>query len=238
MSAGGLPARVAALDWDALEADLDARGFATPGRLLTPDDCASVIACWDEPRRFRSRVDMARFRFGEGEYRYFAEPLPAPVAALRRLLYPRLARVANRWMERLGAPDRYPDDLDAFRRRCARHGQTKPTPLLLRYHAGGYNCLHQDLYGAMAFPLQVTVALSRPGVDYTGGQFLLVEQRPRAQSRGEAVDLGHGEAIVFATRYRPMAGGRGAYRTVLRHGVSRLLTGERWSLGIIFHDAE
>jgi hypothetical protein len=228
----------AALDWAALEADLDARGFATPGRLLSPEECASVIACWDEPRRFRSRVDMARYRFGEGEYRYFAEPLPPPVAALRRLLYPPLARVANRWMEQLGASDRYPDDLDAFRRHCARRGQTKPTPLLLRYQAGGYNCLHQDLYGAIAFPLQVTVALSRPGADYTGGQFLLVEQRPRAQSRGEAIILERGAAIVFPNRHRPVAGARGTYRATVRHGVSRIRKGERLALGIIFHDAE
>jgi hypothetical protein len=233
-----LAARLDSLDWAAAEASLDARGFATPGRLLGPPECAALAACWGEAGRFRSRVDMARLRFGEGEYRYFAEPLPPLVAELRRAIYPRLAPVANRWMARLGRAERYPEDLAAFRRLCARHGQKRPTPLLLRYQAGGYNCLHQDLYGPVAFPLQVTIVLSRPGADFTGGQFLLVEQRPRAQSRGEAVELGQGEAIVFTTRHRPVAGARGVYRAAVRHGVSRLLSGERLSLGIIFHDAE
>jgi len=232
----GLEARIARLDWAAIGQTLDERGFATTGPLLTPGECAAAIALWDDPARFRSRVDMARHRFGEGEYRYFAAPLPPLVATLRRRLYPRLAPVASRWASRLReAP--FPAGLEAFLRRCARRGQTRPTPLLLRYEAGGYNCLHQDIYGPVAFPLQVTLLLSRPGHDFTGGQFLLVEQRPRAQSRGEAVELGQGEAIVFATRHRPVAGGRGAYRVAVRHGVSRLASGLRVTLGIIFHDA-
>jgi hypothetical protein len=181
---------------------------------------------------------MARHRFGEGEYRYFAAPLPPLVATLRRELYARLAPTASRWAARLGAGEPYPVELGAFLRRCALHGQRRPTPLLLRYEAGGYNCLHQDLYGPVAFPLQVTVLLSCPGRDFAGGQFLLVEQRPRAQSRGEAIELGEGEAIVFATRYRPVDGARGSYRVVMRHGVSRLTSGVRMTLGIIFHDAE
>ena len=235
---GSVAARVRALDWEALLATVDERGFATTGPLLGPEECAGLVALWDEQARFRSRVDMARHRFGVGEYRYLSHPLPALVRLLRRTLYHRLVPLANRWAVRLGSPDRYPDDLDTFLRQCARQGQTRPTPLLLRYEAGGFNCLHQDLYGAVAFPLQVTWLLSRPGVDFTGGQFLLVEQRPRAQSRGEAVDLTHGEAIVFATRHRPVDGARGAYRVSVRHGVSRVLTGLRLTCGLIFHDAE
>jgi len=193
---------------------------------------------FDDDRRFRSRIDMARYRFGVGEYKYFAAPLPEPVAALRTALYRRLAPVANRWMEALGSPERYPADLGSYLARCAAHGQTRPTPLLLHYTAGGYNCLHQDLYGALAFPLQVTCVLSQVDTDYTGGEILLVEQRPRAQSRGEVIVLARGEAVVFPNRHRPVKGARGWLRTAVRHGVSRLRSGERLSLGIIFHDAE
>ena len=181
---------------------------------------------------------MARFRFGEGEYRYFAAPLPRSVAALRAHLYEHLAPVANRWKEALGEEERFPPGLRAYLARCAASGQTRPTPLLLRYTAGGYNCLHQDLYGALAFPLQVTCLLGRRGADYAGGEFLIVEQRPRAQSRAEVIVLERGEAVIFPNRHRPVAGARGAYRATVRHGVARVTGGERLSLGIIFHDAE
>ena len=181
---------------------------------------------------------MARLRFGVGEYRYFATPLPPLVATLRAHLYRHLAPIANRWMEAMGVAERFPPDLGAYLARCAAHGQTRPTPLLLRYTAGGYNCLHQDLYGALAFPLQLTCVLSRRGTDYAGGELLLVEQRPRAQSRAEVVVLERGEAVIFPNRHRPVAGARGTYRATVRHGVSRVTAGERLSLGIIFHDAE
>ncbi|HJQ82783.1 MAG TPA: 2OG-Fe(II) oxygenase [Candidatus Binatia bacterium] len=180
---------------------------------------------------------MARYRFGVGEYKYFAAPLPAAVAALRTHVYRRLAPIANRWMTALGAADRYPPDLAAYLARCAAAGQERPTPLLLHYRAGGYNCLHQDLYGALAFPLQLTCVLSQVGEDFRGGELLLVEQRPRAQSRGDAIVLQRGEAVIFPTRHRPVRGVRGVYRATVRHGVSRLHAGERTSLGIIFHDA-
>jgi uncharacterized protein len=235
---GGIEARLARLDWDAVGRALDDAGHARVPPILTPEDCAGLVAIYDEPARFRSRVDMARYRFGVGEYQYFAEPLPPVVAALRQHAYPPLAAVANRWAAALGDRARYPDDLAAFRAVCARAGQTKPTPLLLRYEADGYNCLHQDLYGAIAFPLQMTVLLSGPGRDFTGGEFLLVEQRPRAQSRGEVVRLAQGEAVIFATRHRPVQGARGPYRATLRHGVSRVSSGLRYTLGVIFHDAE
>ena len=230
--------RIAALDWAAIERRLDERGYATTPALLGATECARLARLFADDGRFRSRIDMARYRFGEGEYKYFSAPLPPLVAALRAHLYARLVPLANRWQAALGEPTRYPPALATYLARCAAAGQHRPTPLLLRYTAGGYNCLHQDLYGALAFPLQVTVLLSRVGRDYTGGEFLLVEQRPRAQSRGDAVVLAQGEAVVFANRHRPVAGRRGAYRATVRHGVSRLHTGERMSLGVIFHDAE
>jgi uncharacterized protein len=229
--------RLARLDWRRIAESLDERGWATTPPLLGPAECSALIALWADERRFRTRVDMARYRFGEGEYRYFAAPLPPLVAALRRHLYGRLAPIANRWMETLGEADRYPPALAEFLARCAAHGQTRPTPLLLHYTAGGYNCLHQDLYGAVAFPLQLTCVLSRRGVDYNGGELLLVEQRPRAQSRGEVIVLERGEAVIFPTRHRPVAGARGHYRATVRHGVSRVTAGERMSRGVIFHDA-
>jgi len=208
-----------------------------PG-LLGAAECRAARALWDEPGRFRKEVDLARHRFGDhGEYRYFSRPLPPLVTALRRELYPPLAAVANAWAGRLGDPRRFPKHLAGLRRLCREHGQEEPTPLLLRYRAGGYNCLHQDLYGAVAFPLQVAIGLSRPGHDYTGGAFLLVEQRPRMQSRGEAVVLAEGEAVVFPTTERPVRGARGDFRARLRHGVATLETGQRMTLGIIFHDA-
>ena len=231
-------ARLAALDWDELGHGLDAAGHAVTPPILTAAECAALIRMYGEDRCFRSTVEMGRYRFGEGEYRYFAEPLPPLVAELRRWFFPRLAPIANRWMAALGAAERFPTDLKAWLARCATKGQRRPTPLLLRYVAGGFNCLHQDVYGALAFPLQVTIALSEHGRDYDGGEFLLVEQRPRAQSRGEAIALERGAAIVFPNRHRPVAGARGTYRATVRHGVSRIRTGERLALGIIFHDAE
>ncbi len=229
--------RLARLDWTAIEAALGAWGYAKAGPLLTPEECAALVALYADDRRFRSRIDMARYRFGVGDYQYFAEPLPPLVAALRRHAYPPLAGVANRWMEALGARARYPDELPDLIARCHQAGQTKPTPLLLHYEAGGYNCLHRDLYGDVAFPLQLTCFLSRRGVDYTGGEFLLVEQRPRAQSRGQAIATEQGEVVIFATAERPVRGARGYFRAAVRHGVSRVLSGSRYTLGIIFHDA-
>jgi uncharacterized protein len=226
------------MDWTQLAASLDARGYASIDEpVLTPEQCAELIHLYDDDARFRSRIDMARFRFGEGEYKYFANPLPEVVSTLRTTLYPPLAAVANRWMEQLGEEERYPADLEAILARCAERGQTKPTPLLLRYTAGGYNCLHQDVYGDVAFPLQAVVFLSRPGVDYEGGEFLLVEQRPRAQSMGDIVPARQGCAAIFTTRIRPVRGSRGYYRTQMRHGVTRIHRGNRHTLGIIFHDA-
>lgn len=236
--AADLARRCARLAWEDIAASLDARGYATTGPLLAAAECERVAALYADESSFRSRVDMARFRFGEGEYKYFAAPLPEPVATLRRTLYPPLAPVANRWAERLGARERFPADLDGLARRCARHGQTRPTPLILRYGKGGYNCLHQDVYGKVAFPLQLTVLLSEPERDFTGGEFVLVEQRPRAQSAAHVVPLRRGEAVIFTTRHRPARGARGWYRVTMRHGVSEIRSGERYTLGVIFHDAE
>jgi hypothetical protein len=232
-----MPGGASRIDWARVGADLDARGHARIPRLLAAKECRALAALYTEDARFRSTISMERFRFGRGEYRYFARPLPRIVERLRAALYPQLARVANAWQERLGAPERFEPRLGAFLRRCHAAGQTRPTPLLLRYGAGDFNCLHQDLYGPLVFPLQVAVQLSRPGRDFTGGEFLLVEQRPRQQSRGEAVALEQGEAIVFPTRERPVAGARGSYRAALRHGVSTVHSGSRTTLGIIFHDA-
>jgi hypothetical protein len=228
--------RIEKLDWEQLGRDLDERGFAQTPRVLTPHECEELAGLY-EYGSFRSRVDMARHRFGEGEYKYFDHPLPAVVADLRVGLYPHLAPVANRWSRALGRDDDYPRDHAGLLARCKEHGQCKPTPLMLRYEAGGYNCLHQDLYGAVVFPLQVVLLLSRPGDDFTGGEFLLVEQRPRAQSRGEALAIGRGEAVIFTTRERPVEGSRGYYRVNVRHGVSSVRSGRRLTLGIIFHDA-
>ena len=238
MPAGtGIARRLARLDWDAITRALDADGYATTPPLLTAAECGALARVFPDRQRFRTVVDMARHRFGVGEYRYFAAPLPRLVAGLRTHAYAHLVPVANRWMARLGDPTRYPDELAAYLARCAAAGQTRPTPLLLRYTAGGYNCLHQDLYGPMAFPLQLTCMLGQPGEDFRGGEFLLVEQRPRAQSRGEAITLGRGEAVIFASRHRPVAGARGGYRATLRHGVSQVRAGTRLTLGVIFHDA-
>ena len=234
---GSIATRIERLDWAAFEAALDEQGYARTPPVLTAPECAALIRLYADERRFRSRIDMARYRFGVGEYKYFAAPLPEPVAALRTACYPPLAAIASRWEVALGSRTRYPDELGRFLRICAQHGQGKPTPLLLRYTGGGYNCLHQDLYGAVAFPLQMTWALSRRGMDFDGGENLLVEQRPRAQSRGEVIALEQGEALIFPTKYRPVHGARGVYRAAMRHGVSRVHRGERYTLGVIFHDA-
>jgi hypothetical protein len=229
--------RLSRLDWTALGAALDARGYATIEGLLTPQDCVGLADLYADERLFRSRVVMERHGYGAGEYKYLAYPLPPIVAALRRALYRHLVPLANNWAPRLAGEMDYPPELDAFLARCHDEGQVRPTPLLLRYETSGFNCLHQDLYGTVAFPLQATILLSRPGADFSGGEFLLVEQRPRAQSRGEVVGLGQGDAVIFANAYRPVAGKRGSYRVNLRHGVSRVLSGRRATLGIIFHDA-
>ena len=238
MAVGAIPDRIAAIAWEQVRVMIEERGYATTAPLLSAEECAELIAVYEDRARFRSRVDMARLRYGVGEYKYFANPLPPIVATLRESLYPHVAPIANEWMKALKRDDRFPASLGEFTARCHREGQAKPTPLLLRYAAGGYNCLHQDLYGAIVFPIQFTIMLSRPGADFAGGEFLLVEQRPRAQSRGEAIALRQGEAILFATRYRPVHGSRGYYRVNVRHGVSRIERGHRVTLGVIFHDAK
>ncbi|GAB2177479.1 2OG-Fe(II) oxygenase [Dongia sp. agr-C8] len=228
--------RIAGLNWDGIAADLDARGNATTGPILTPEECAGLAALYDQEGLFRSRVVMARHGFGSGEYKYFAAPLPEIVAALRTSLYPHLAGTANRWQGLTGG-NAYPARHADYLKLCHAAGQARPTPLLLKYETGDYNCLHQDLYGDLAFPLQATILLSDPDHDFSGGEFLLTEQRPRMQSRGEALALQQGEAVVFAVNQRPIQGKRGIYRVTLRHGVSRVKSGRRFTLGIIFHDA-
>jgi hypothetical protein len=237
-AAGGVDARVEALDWKGASADLDAGGWATFPKLLRREECESLAALYADARRFRSRVVMARHGFGRGEYQYFAHPLPELVGALRRALYPHLAPIANRWSEALRSAVRYPAAHSEFLERCHRAGQTRPTPLLLRYGEGDYNCLHQDVYGEHVFPLQLAVLLAEPERDFRGGEFVLTEQRPRRQSRADVVPLRQGDAVVFAVRERPVQGTRGAYRVQMRHGVSRLRSGERHTLGVIFHDAK
>jgi hypothetical protein len=254
--------RLDCVDWTEVGASLDAQGFAPLPAVLEQDQCEALAASYKDEGRFRSRIDMSRFRFGVGEYKYFSAPLPPVVQTLRERLYAGLAPIANRWKARLnrgavggrlqipqsGSQFRqttsdpllgqYPARLDDFLARCHKAGQTRPTPLLLSYTTGGYNCLHQDIYGDLAFPLQTVFVLSRAETDYTGGDLLLVEQRPRAQSRGHAVSVPQGAGLVFATRDRPVAGTRGDYRVVMRHGVSTITSGSRVSLGIIFHDAK
>jgi len=221
----------------ALAESLDERGYATLPALVDAASCRALAALWDRDGVFRKRVLMEQHAYGQGEYRYFAYPLPDAVQSLRRSLYRELAPVANRWRAALRLPGGFPAELDAYLEKCHAAGQAKPTPLVLRYEAGGYNCLHQDLYGDEVFPLQATVLLSDPARDFAGGEFLLVEQRPRAQSRGEVVPLAQGDAVVFATRERPRRGPRGFQRVQMRHGVSRVREGLRFTLGIIFHDA-
>ena len=231
-------ARVAGLDWPAIAAALDAHGCATTGALLKPEECAALSGLYETEQHFRSRIVMARHGFGRGEYKYFAYPLPDVIAALREALYPPLADIANRWNEAMGLDVRFPREHAEFLTRCHAAGQVRPTPLLLQYAAGDYNCLHQDVYGEHVFPLQVAFLLSRPGADFSGGEFVLTEQRPRMQSRAEVVPLKRGDAAVFAVHHRPVQGTRGFYRVNMRHGVSRLTAGRRHTAGIIFHDAQ
>lgn len=225
-----------AIDWSVIHAALDAHGYAPLPGLLSPQACGELAALYPRREHFRSRVVMARHSFGKGEYQYFDYPLPAPVEALRAGIYPRLVPLANRWNEAMGIDVRYPSTHTDYLARCHAAGQSRPTPLLLRYQSGDYNCLHQDLYGEHVFPLQMAVLLSAPGVDFTGGEFVLTEQRPRMQSRAEVVPLAQGDAVIFAVHHRPVQGTRGSYRVNLRHGVSRLRSGSRYTLGIIFHD--
>jgi len=228
----------ARIDSEQIEAELDARGYALPGRLLAARECEVLRRGFGDDARFRSTIDMEPRRYGRGRYRYLAYPLPPVVQRLREALYPPLAAIANRWQERLGRDERFEPDLAAFLERCHRAGQTRPTPLLLHYEPGDYNRMHQDVYGRVAFPLQVAIVLSREGTEYTGGEFLLSEQRPRMQTRVSAVRLALGEAIVFANALRPVLGPRGVARAQMRHGVSELRSGERLALGLIFHDAK
>jgi len=226
------------LDWPTIEQSLWDRGYAKTPPLLTPEECNKLVALYRQEEKFRSRIDMARYRFGIGEYKYFADPLPPLIQQLREHTYPLLAPIANRWMEALHISEQFPATLVEFLAYCRDHGQTRPTPLLLYYEKEGYNCLHQDLYGAVAFPLQLTFFLSQREIDYTGGEFLLVEQRPRAQSRGEAITTEQGELVIFTTRYRPAQGKRGYHRVQMRHGVSTVTSGSRYTLGVIFHNAK
>lgn len=236
----GVPAevRVAAYDWPALAQELDGFGCAVLPKLLSPAECRTISGLYPEEEHFRSHVHMARHGFGKGEYRYFKYPLPDLLDGLRTALYPRLVNVANEWAERMGIDERYPLEHASFLKQCHDAGQARPTPLLLRYVPGDYNCLHQDLYGDLFFPIQVAILLSEPGADFTGGEFVLTEQRPRMQSRVEVVPLRQGDAVAFAVHNRPVRGTKGNYRVNLRHGVSRLRSGMRHTVGIIFHDAK
>jgi uncharacterized protein len=224
-------------DWDGIERALDVQGHAVLPGLLSVAQCETLSALYPRPDGFRSRVVMARHGFGRGEYKYFAYPLPPLLEQLRHALYPRLAPIANRWQQQLGLVTRYPSDLDAFLKRCHEAGQTRPTPLILRYGEGDHNCLHQDLYGEHVFPLQLAILLSKPGKEFTGGEFVMTEQRPRMQSRPMVIPLRQGDGVVFAVSRRPVRGARGWYRVNLRHGVSRVRSGQRRTAGIIFHDA-
>jgi hypothetical protein len=233
----GVPGRVNALDWGGIGDELDAQGCAVIEKLLTPEECDALTGLYPKEGVSRSRVAMARHGFGRGEYKYFKYPLPGIIADLRISIYSRLAPIANRWNEAMGLDVHYPAEHADFITRCHEAGQLRPTPLLLQYEPGDYNCLHQDLYGVLVFPIQLTVLLAKPGRDFTGGEFVLSEQRPRMQSRPEVVPLRQGDAVVFAVHQRPVQGTRGIYKVNLRHGVSRLRSGQRHAVGIIFHDA-
>jgi len=230
--------RVNGLEWSRLAAELDAGGNARVESVLTADECQEVVALYEQEKPFRSRVVMGRHGFGRGEYKYFAYPLPKLVGDLRAAFYPHLVPIANRWNEALRSDVRFPESHDAFLTRCRKAGQARPTPLLLQYGAGDFNCLHQDLYGEHVFPLQVAVLLSKPGKDFEGGELVLTEQRPRMQSRAEVVPLQQGDGVIFAVHHRPVQGTRGVYRVNMRHGVSRVRSGHRHTLGVIFHDAK
>jgi uncharacterized protein len=229
--------RVAAADWPAVARELNEFGGALLPRLLTQDECAELAGVYDRPDRFRATTNMAQHRFGQGEYRYFARPFPEPVERLRQALYPRLLPIARDWYAKLGREAEWPETLDEWLETCHRAGQTKPTPLLLRYGQGDWNALHRDLYGDKVFPLQVVINLNDPGRDHTGGEFLLVEQRPRAQSRGTATLVPHGHGLVFTTRDRPVRSARGWSAAPVKHGVSAIRSGRRHTLGLLFHDA-
>ena len=239
LAAQSVEERLAALDWEAAGNSLCERGHAVTPPILSPEECISLVAMYAEASRFRSQIVMERYRFGVGDYKYFGHPLPEIVSSLRTSAYPHLAKVANHWADLLGDErPRFPPEHEAFMRICHQAGQIKPTPLLLHYEAGGYNCLHQDIYGEIAFPLQMVFLLGQPGRVWEGGEFLLVEQQPRAQSRAEVVHADQGQAIIFTTRYRPVRGTGGYYRVNVKHGVSRVDRGTRYTLGIIFHDAK
>jgi hypothetical protein len=238
MLAVDIDARVRSYDWTSIAAHLDAHGWATLPKLLTTGEADAIAGLYADDSRFRSRVVMARHGFGRGEYKYFAYPLPSQIAHLRAALYPRLVPIANRWNESMEIDARYPDTHEEFVTRCHEAGQTRPTPLLLYYREGDFNALHQDVYGEQLFPLQAMVLLSEPGRDFTGGEFVLTEQRPRMQSRVEVVPLGRGDGVVWAVRHRPVQGARGRYRVNMRHGVSRIRSGHRYTAGVIFHDAK
>ncbi len=233
-----LPERIEKQDWSRIEENLGSYGAAVLEGVLSPEECERLSGQYDQDRPFRSRVVMAQHGFGRGEYKYWAYPLPDSVAELRRKLYPHFATVANRWNESLGVEVRYPATHEDYLSQCHAAGQVRPTPLLLRYEAGDYNCLHQDVYGDLVFPLQIAFLLSKPGADFTGGEFVLTEQRPRMQSRAEVVPLKQGDGVVFAVRHRPVQGTRGTYRVNLRHGVSRIRSGRRHTMGVIFHDGK
>jgi hypothetical protein len=237
-ASAAIAGRVRALDWLEINAGLDAQGFAVLPKLLGEAECAGIAALYAKDSHFRSRIVMARHGFGRGEYKYFQYPLPSLIANLREALYPELATAANRWSAMLGAGRTYPKGHAAFLDLCREAGQSRPTPLLLQYGAGDYNCLHQDLYGDQVFPIQVAILLSEPDIDFTGGEFVLTEQRPRMQSRASVVPLRHGDGVAFAVHHRPVQGARGAYRVTMRHGVSTVRSGRRHTLGIIFHDAK
>jgi hypothetical protein len=237
-SSSDIAARVDAIDWAQATSELDAQGCAVLRGLLTPEECSVLATMYSDDSHFRSRIVMGRHGFGRGEYKYFSYPLPDLIAELRPVLYQRLTGIANRWNEAMGIDIRYPASHAAFLKRCHEAGQTRPTPLLLQYEAGDFNCLHQDLYGEHVFPLQVAILLSKPGRDFAGGEFVLTEQRPRMQSRAEVVPLTQGDAVAFAVHHRPVQGTRGTYRVNMRHGVSRLRSGHRHTVGVIFHDAK
>lgn len=238
ISAANALSRIQTLDWEWISRELDEHGNANLERILSVNECQAVAALYTHDSLFRSRVVMARHGFGRGEYKYFEYPLPEVVAEVRTAIYPRLAEIANRWNALMGLEVHYPETHSEFLKRCQDAGQLRPTPLLLQYGEGDYNCLHQDLYGEHVFPIQVTILLSEPGTDFTGGEFILTEQRPRMQSRPEVVPLRQGDAVAFAVHHRPVQGKRGSYRVNMRHGVSRLRSGHRHTLGIIFHDAK
>jgi uncharacterized protein len=233
-----VPQRLAELDWTSIRESLWQNGYALTPALLMPAECAGLVSLYHSEEPFRSHIIMSRYRFGRGDYKYFDYPLPAIVQDLREHSYPRLVPLANEWNQALGSSDVFPERHSSFLKTCVKNGQTRATPLLLHYESGDFNCLHQEVYGTVAFPLQLTCFLSQPGADYEGGEFVIVEQQPRAQSKAEVITAQQGQVLIFATRYRPVKGSRGFYRTSLRHGVSRLKRGVRFTLGVIYHDSQ